>query len=150
MKAKILGMALLGAAVCLSPFAAHADSRVPGVIVGAGGGALLGQAIGRNTESTLAGAAIGGVVGMLSDMEPRYDNRVYARPFVPAPVYVQEVYWDDDCRGHHRHHNHHRHHADWRREEPRPVVVIQDRGWPGRHNGWGAQRMHDAGHWRHR
>jgi len=45
----------------------HNDIR--GVIVGAGGGALLGQAIGRNTQSTVMGTAIGSVVGYLVGKE---------------------------------------------------------------------------------
>jgi len=51
----------------------HRDLR--GVIVGAGGGALLGQAIGRNTQSTVIGTAIGSVVGYLvgSEMDRQYD-----------------------------------------------------------------------------
>ncbi len=34
-----------------------------GVLGGAAGGALLGQAIGRDTEATLIGAAVGGLLG---------------------------------------------------------------------------------------
>ncbi len=42
---------------CLSNYAQQGGAG------GAAAGALLGQAIGRNTESTLLGAAIGGVLG---------------------------------------------------------------------------------------
>ena len=45
----------------------HYDLR--GVILGAGGGALLGQALGRNTQSTVIGSAVGGVVGYLVGTE---------------------------------------------------------------------------------
>ena len=37
-----------------------------GVLIGAAGGAILGQVIGRNTEATLLGAGIGAAVGGLS------------------------------------------------------------------------------------
>ena len=37
-----------------------------GVLIGAGGAAALGQAIGRSTEATLIGAAIGAAVGGLA------------------------------------------------------------------------------------
>ncbi len=36
-----------------------------GAAVGAGIGAVAGQAIGRNTEATLLGAGVGGIFGML-------------------------------------------------------------------------------------
>ena len=36
-----------------------------GAVVGAAGGALVGQAIGGDTKSTLIGAAVGGVTGAL-------------------------------------------------------------------------------------
>lgn len=42
----------------------HRDSKSrTGVLIGAGTGAIAGQAIGRNTESTLIGAGIGAIVG---------------------------------------------------------------------------------------
>ena len=47
----------------------HRHNDIRGVIVGAGGGALLGQAIGRNTQSTVVGTAIGSVVGYLVGSE---------------------------------------------------------------------------------
>lgn len=53
-----------------------------GALLGAGFGALFGQAIGGNTESTVTGAAwgaaIGGVAGASSDHS--YSNRGYAAP----------------------------------------------------------------------
>ncbi len=58
----------------------HRHNDIRGVIVGAGGGALLGQAIGRNTQSTVVGTAIGSVVGYLvgSEMDRKsgYSNKV--------------------------------------------------------------------------
>jgi uncharacterized protein YcfJ len=34
-----------------------------GALIGAGGGALIGQAIGHDTKATLIGAALGGITG---------------------------------------------------------------------------------------
>ncbi len=47
----------------------HRHNDIRGVIVGAGGGALLGQAIGRNTKATVVGTAIGSIVGYIVGSE---------------------------------------------------------------------------------
>lgn len=46
-------------------------------LIGAGGGALIGQAIGGDTESTLIGTAIGGVAG-LTAASITYNQRGYS------------------------------------------------------------------------
>jgi outer membrane protein OmpA-like peptidoglycan-associated protein len=47
--------------------ATHQESKAKtGVLIGSAGGAALGQAIGKNTESTLIGAGIGAVLGGLA------------------------------------------------------------------------------------
>ncbi|MEE4137180.1 MAG: hypothetical protein V2I32_13965, partial [Desulforhopalus sp.] len=38
------------------------DRALNGLIIGGGSGALLGQGIGRNTEATIIGATVGGVL----------------------------------------------------------------------------------------
>ncbi|WP_294954999.1 glycine zipper domain-containing protein [Sulfurovum sp.] len=49
-----------------------------GALIGAAGGALLGQAVGHNTGSTLAGAAIGGLAGAaIGNNEEKKDRRYY-------------------------------------------------------------------------
>ena len=55
-----------------------------GAGIGAAGGALIGQAIGRNTEATLIGAAVGTMLGYIVGNEmDKYDrqelNHVYER-----------------------------------------------------------------------
>jgi len=55
-----------------------------GGVGGAAAGAIIGQAIGHNTEATLLGAAIGGLLGYIVGNEmDKYDlqelNRVYER-----------------------------------------------------------------------
>jgi len=41
------------------------DQALNGLIIGGGSGALVGQAIGRNTEATIIGATVGGVLGVI-------------------------------------------------------------------------------------
>jgi osmotically inducible lipoprotein OsmB len=49
-----------------------------GALIGAAGGALVGQAIGHNTGSTLAGAAIGGLAGAaIGNNEEKKSRRYY-------------------------------------------------------------------------
>ncbi len=62
-----------------------------GAIGGAAGGALLGQAIGRNTEATLIGAAVGTMLGYIVGNEmDKYDkqqlNNAYERGPSGQPV----------------------------------------------------------------
>jgi hypothetical protein len=59
-----------------------ADRGVNGLILGAGGGAILGQAIGRDTEGTLIGTAVGGVLGYIvgNEMDKQTVRPVAAHP----------------------------------------------------------------------
>jgi osmotically inducible lipoprotein OsmB len=50
-----------------------------GALIGAAGGALVGQAIGHNTGATLAGAAIGGLAGAAIGNNEEKKNRRYYR-----------------------------------------------------------------------
>ena len=88
---------------------------------GAAGGALIGQAIGRNTEATLIGAAVGTMLGYIVGNEmDKYDrqqlNQVYetapsgrtstwknpdngnAYQVTPQPAYTQPKQPDRPCR----------------------------------------------------
>jgi len=83
-----------------------------GAAVGAGVGALMGQAIGRDTEATLLGAGIGtllgAIVGNATDQSHQaareaavtnkrvvyYDDRGGAVEAIPGPVSSQQT----DCR----------------------------------------------------
>lgn len=67
------------------------DVAANGLFYGAGSGALIGQAIGRNTDATLLGAAIGGVLGYIVGNE---QEKAYARGpgyyyQYPGPVYTE-------------------------------------------------------------
>lgn len=63
MKTRIIGGLTL---LVLITYMAGCETKAgTGAAVGAGGGALAGQAIGRNTEGTLIGAGVGAVGGYL-------------------------------------------------------------------------------------
>lgn len=64
MKKSIIAVTTL-ITVLIAASQAYSDDRVvAGTLIGAGGGALLGQAIGGDTESTLIGTVIGGAIGL--------------------------------------------------------------------------------------
>ena len=61
-----------------------------GALIGAGAGAIVGQAIGHNTGGTLIGAAVGGMLGYIVGNEmDKYDrqqlNHVYERGVSGSP-----------------------------------------------------------------
>lgn len=62
---------------------AEEHNTLGGLIIGAGGGALAGQVIGRNTQSTVIGTAVGSVIGFIigseMDKNERYTQRVNHR-----------------------------------------------------------------------
>ena len=73
---------ILAATITLAATNVHAEQNsIGGLLIGAGGGALMGQAIGQDTESTLIGTAVGSVVGYIigNEMEkkPAVHNRHY-------------------------------------------------------------------------
>ena len=68
-------------ALSLSAAIAGCTSTEKGAAVGAVGGALVGQAIGGNTESTLVGAAVGGIAGaVIGNLLERKGYCIYRRP----------------------------------------------------------------------
>jgi len=56
-----------------------------GALLGAGGGALVGQAIGHDTKSTVIGAALGGIAGAAigdsQDKSRKYYRDQYGRTY---------------------------------------------------------------------
>ncbi|MCB2183961.1 MAG: glycine zipper 2TM domain-containing protein [Desulfobulbaceae bacterium] len=105
---------------------------------GAVGGALVGQAISRNTEGTLIGATLGGVIGYIVGNEMDKNGEVryvhHSRPEVkyvyvtpprrpPVKVIIQNAF-DYDYRNGTKHwrkprprgYNKHRHHKKYRSE----------------------------------
>jgi len=59
-----------------------------GALIGAAGGALIGQAIGHDTGSTLAGAAIGGLAGAAIGHNEEKKERKYYRDSYGHLYYV--------------------------------------------------------------
>ncbi|MEW6427152.1 MAG: glycine zipper domain-containing protein [Thermodesulfobacteriota bacterium] len=66
---------MLIAALATGLPAAAGDRATGGLLLGAGSGALIGQAIGRDTEATLLGTAVGGVLGYIVGNEAEKDYR---------------------------------------------------------------------------
>jgi uncharacterized protein YcfJ len=60
-----------------------------GTLIGAGGGALAGQAIGGNTEGTLIGAGVGAIGGYIigNEMDKSNAKKQQASAPTPAPSY---------------------------------------------------------------
>lgn len=84
--------------VALTPAHVFAGSAADGSVLGAVGGAALGQAIGRDTEGTLIGAALGSIFGYMVGSES--EKSVYRVSNVVTPSYPQRVYpnqtWADN------------------------------------------------------
>jgi len=111
MKKIILIVSLSIASAVTAQASDHNHNDIRGVIVGAGGGALLGQVIGRNTQSTVVGTAIGSVVGYLvgNEMDKRevYSTNVVYREHQP----VRYEYYEPVTR--------YEHSRGWERTAPR-------------------------------
>lgn len=90
-KGKTMKKLITGLTMVMSlsvPFQAGADSSaVNGLLLGAGGGALIGQAVGRDTKGTLVGTAIGSVLGYAIGNE--MDKEGVYRPVARSTGYQQ-------------------------------------------------------------
>ena len=96
---RTLKMALLVFMIigCLDNDTKAQDHGVNGLLLGAGGGALVGQAVGRDTEGTLIGTAVGGMLGYMvgNEMDKDGYGQVYASPqpvFYPTPTPTRRIY----------------------------------------------------------
>ena len=87
---------ILTTLISLAAASAHADQYIrvnkgiQGLLLGAGGGALAGQAIGRNTESTLIGTTLGTLIGYMvgNEMDKNsIQNLNVGYPHSPNPLY---------------------------------------------------------------
>ena len=91
MKKIMLLLAL--ATMALSPLQANARHTSRTTAIGVASGALIGQAIGRNTEAVLIGTAIGGVAGYIVGNEMDKHDAVYVRTYrVVEPYYPRRHY----------------------------------------------------------
>ena len=79
---------LAGLAGTIATSADAGKNAIDGMVLGAGGGALIGQAIGRDSEATLLGTAVGGIVGYAigNARQPGYPQPV-PPAYVPPPAY---------------------------------------------------------------
>lgn len=50
------------------------DRGTRGLIIGGGAGAIMGQAVGRNVESTIIGATVGGILGAVIGTEKSHSH----------------------------------------------------------------------------
>lgn len=57
-------LSLIGLAACTNPDGTR-DNRATGALVGATGGALVGNALGGNSRGTLIGAGVGATTGAI-------------------------------------------------------------------------------------
>ncbi len=81
---KVVHIAVVCSIFLLTSCAGNPNRAQVGGVGGAGAGAIIGQAIGHDTEATLLGAAIGGMLGYIVGNEmDKYDrqelNHVYER-----------------------------------------------------------------------
>ena len=114
MKARIVTTMVMVVALLAGGGVVHAEDRgVNGLLLGAGSGALIGQAIGRNTGATLLGTAVGSVLGYIIGNEMDKGGyvaqpvRVASGPAQPVPEF-----------------------SDWRHERPRsnaPRMYVEKR-----------------------
>lgn len=85
---KIIAGTLAGLMALMLTSCANVDLNKgqQGALGGAAGGALLGQAIGRDTEATLIGAAVGTMLGyMIGNEMDKYDRRELNQAYEFAP-----------------------------------------------------------------
>jgi surface antigen len=68
-----------------------------GALIGAGAGALAGQAIGRNTTSTLIGTALGGMLGYIIGNEmDKYDRQRVSHVYETSPSHQTTAWVNPD------------------------------------------------------
>lgn len=69
------------------------DSAQSGALIGAGGGALAGQAIGGNTKGTLIGAGVGALGGYLigNEMDKDHKKKQQQQQQANSPVYQNDL-----------------------------------------------------------
>ncbi|MDD5758364.1 MAG: glycine zipper family protein [Desulfobulbaceae bacterium] len=67
MMKKLLALVTIALGLALADKAGAGSNGVNGTLLGAGSGALIGQALGRNTESTVVGTAVGAMIGYALD-----------------------------------------------------------------------------------
>ena len=128
----LINLAVAVILVCCAQSQSLANNHGPGgPIIGGGTGAILGQAVGRNVESTIIGATVGGILGAVIGAESSYGHRdrviVHERPGRPhgphgryfnyAPRYNQPYF------GHNR-----PHYRGYNSDRNTVIIIKKDRG----------------------
>lgn len=161
MKLAIVAVLVIGS---MAMEARAQDSGINGLLMGAGGGALVGQAIGRDTKGTLIGTAVGGMLGYMvgNEMDRDRYGRVYgsAQPavYLPPPPTVVFAHRSD-----YRDRRDYRHHyrpvercrevvtSEWHHGRYREVVRIicreRDRWRDRHHDHWRGDYYRDRDRW---
>ena len=142
---KMLVMTAIALSLSLADQAKADGNGVNGLLLGAGGGALVGQAVARNTKGTLIGAAVGTVIGYAlgNEMDKGRGRRTpgfdayqppvgYRRPGVERPrVVVVRPETMAECREAEMLAT-----IDGRPEKVYGQVCLQDGEWVGMAEGW--------------
>lgn len=87
---RLLVILAIPLSICLGGQSRAADNGMTGMFLGAGGGALAGQAIGRDTRGTVIGTAVGAMLGYAlgNEMDKAYYGG-YPTAWYQPPVYRQ-------------------------------------------------------------
>lgn len=90
---KMFVVTAIALGLTLADRAGAESNGIDGMLLGAGGGALVGQAIGRNTKGTLIGAAVGTVVGYAigNEMDKGRSRRATGYSYQPPLVERRRV-----------------------------------------------------------
>ncbi len=89
--------ALVVAALLTACATMDTNKAAIGGVGGAAAGAVLGQAIGRDTKATLLGAAIGGVLGYIVGNEmDKYDHQQLTAAYDRSPSYKTTTWVNPD------------------------------------------------------
>ncbi|NOR22867.1 MAG: glycine zipper 2TM domain-containing protein [Desulforhopalus sp.] len=90
----LLPILIIGLSSCSNP-----SKGQKGVAIGGTSGALIGQAIGRNTEATLIGAAVGTVLGYIVGNEmDKYDRQQLNQAYEYGPSGQSTTWQNPDNR----------------------------------------------------
>lgn len=98
MKRTLTTITILALATVMISNAQAGDKRVAGMIIGGGTGAIVGQVVGRNAESTIIGATVGGVAGFLIGNELQQQHRPAYHPDHFTVYQQKHGYRGDDRR----------------------------------------------------
>lgn len=106
-------LALVGGLFAGAGLLSGCNDAQAGALLGAGIGALAGQAIGGDTGATLIGAAVGTGAGYIIGNESDKAKRGPSREYEPVPDYGYDDRPPPRSRYYHRHGNYgHDHHYD--------------------------------------